>query len=103
MYIMQISKHNAEVCPTYNAQNRGSTVALLKNFDSLLAKHDIKLAGMWNDHPGHTVYNIFEAPSMDAFMAFSMEPDMVSWLAYNTVETKVVFGREEIKNMFGLK
>jgi hypothetical protein len=103
MYVMQISKHNPEVCPTYNGQTRQSTVDLLKKFDSLLAKHGLKLAGMWNDHPGHVVYNIYDVPNMESFMAFSMEPEMVAWLAYNTVETKVVFGPDEVMHMFGLK
>jgi hypothetical protein len=78
-------------------------VALLQKFEALIAKHGIKLAGMWNDHPGHTVYNIYDAPSLEAFMAFSMEPEMLAWLSYNTVELKVVFGPQEIKTMFNLK
>ncbi|MDW5562908.1 MAG: hypothetical protein SA339_06735 [Methanomassiliicoccus sp.] len=103
MYIMQISKHNAEVCPTYNDRTKPSTVDLLRNFNDLLAKHGMKLAGMWNDHPGHMVYNIYETPNMDAFAAFSMEPEMMAWLSYNTVETKVVYGPDEVMQMFGLK
>jgi len=103
MYIMQISKHNAEVCPTYHEHNRKSTVALLQKFDALLAKYGIKLAGMWNDHPGHMVWNIYETPSLEAFMGLSMEPEMQAWLSYNTVEVKVVFGPQEVKAMFNIK
>ena len=33
---------------------------------------------------------------MDAFMAFAMEPEMMAWLGYYTVETKVVFGKEQV-------
>jgi hypothetical protein len=32
-----------------------------------------------------------------------MEPEMLAWLSYNTVELKVVFGPQEIKTMFNLK
>jgi hypothetical protein len=103
MYLMQISRHNAESCPAYNEHNKKSTVALLQKFEALIAKHGIKSAGMWNDHPGHTVYNIYETPSLEAFMALSMEPEWLAWLAYNTVELKVVFGPQEIKTMFNLK
>lgn len=100
---MQISKHNPEVCPAFNEHTKKSTVVLLQKMDSLLAKHGVKIAGMWNDHPGHLVYNIYEAPNMDSMMAFMMEPEMMSWLAYNTVELKVVLGPQEIKAMFNLK
>lgn len=57
---------------------------------------------MWNNHAGHLRYNIYEALSMDAFMALTMEPEMMAWLGYNTVETKVVFGQEQVMQMFGL-
>jgi len=102
MYVMQISRHAPESCPVFNNKTRGPTVALIQNMESLLANHGVKLAGMWNDHGAHEVYNIYEAPSMEAFRALSMEPEMMAWLGYNTVETKVVLGPEEIKAMFNL-
>lgn len=60
------------------------------------------MLGMWYDHPGHMVYNIYDVPDMQTFMDFSMEPEMMAWLAYNTVETKVVLGPDEVRMMFGL-
>jgi hypothetical protein len=103
MHIMQITRHNAEVCPSFHEQNKQSTVALLQRFPALLEKYGIKIVGIWNDHPGHSVYNIYDIPDMQTFMGLSMEPEMVAWLAYNTGETKVVFGPDEIKMMFGLQ
>ncbi len=100
---MQISKHNPEVCPAIHETYKKSTVALLQKMDSLMAKHGVKIAGMWNDHPGHLVYNIYEAPTMEALMGLMMEPEMMAWLAFNTVELKMVLGPQEIKTMFGIK
>ena len=102
MYVLQISRHAPESCPVYNEQTRGSTVALLQTMESLLAKHGVKMVGMWNDHAAHEVYNIYDTPSMDAFAAAAMEPEMVAWLSYNKVEVKMVLGQEEIKAMFKL-
>lgn len=102
MYVLQISRHAPESCPVYNAKTRESTVALLQNMESLLAKHGVKLVGMWNDHAAHEVYSVYETPSMDAFAAAAMEPEMSAWLSFNTVEVKMVLGPEEIKGMFNL-
>lgn len=102
MYFLQISRHTAESCPAFNEHTKKSTVALLQKMDSLLAKHGVKIAGMWNDHPAHMVYNIYDSPSLEAMMALTMEPEMMAWLAYNTADLEVVLGPQEIKAMFNL-
>jgi hypothetical protein len=102
MYVLQVSKHAPESCPVFNEHTRGPTVALMQKMDSLLAKHGVKPAGMWNDHGAHETYIIHEAPNMETFIALAMEPEMIAWLSFNTVETKVVFGREEVKAMLNL-
>jgi hypothetical protein len=102
MYVMQISAHTPESCPVFNEHTKEVAVVGLQKMEALLAKHGVKLTGMWNDHGAHVVYNIYETPSMDAFMEASMEPEMMDWLSFNTVETKVVFGMQEIKAMMNL-
>jgi len=102
MFIMEISTHTPESCPVFNERTKEVAVAGLQKMDSLLAKHGVKLVGMWNDHGAHVVYNIYDAPGMEAYMAFSMEPEMVAFLGFTTTETKVVFGPEEIKSMMNL-
>ncbi len=87
---MQKSKHTPESCPTVNATNKKVMVAQLKKMDSLLAKHGIKLVGSWAESPMHLLYNFYETPNMEAIFKFSMEPEMVAWLGFNTVETKEV-------------
>ncbi len=97
MYIMQISTHAPEHCPVFNKETKKTTLALMPQMDSLLAKHGIKNLGMWTDHAGHTLYNIFETPSLDAYWAFFSEPAMATWLSFLRVENKVVLGPEEQK------
>ena len=103
MYIMEIMRHAPESCPVFNEHTKKVAVAGLQKMDSLLAKHGVKMVGMWNDHGAHVVYNIYDTPSMEAFMALSMEPEMIAFLGFSTVETTVVFGPEEIKTMMDLE
>ena len=97
MYIMQISKHSPESCPGFNQNVKKQIVALMQQMDSLLAKHKVKLAGMWTDHAGHETYVIYEAPSMDTVLPLFNEPAMMARLAHDTVNIKVVVGPEETK------
>jgi len=42
-----------------------------------------------------TIDRVYEAPSSDALQKFSMEPEIVKWMAWNTSETKLATGLEE--------
>jgi hypothetical protein len=55
-----------ETCPTYNEHTRKNTIDILQNMESMLKKHGVKLAGMWNDHPGH-MSTTSMAPNMESF------------------------------------
>jgi uncharacterized protein with GYD domain len=101
-YIMQISRHSPESCPLFNEQTRRPTVTLLQRFEELLAKHGVKKINSFTDYPGHTIFNIYEAPNMEAFMGFSMEPEMMAWLGYHRVETKIVMDMDQVRGMFGI-
>jgi len=103
MYVMQISKHSPESCPTVNESTVKVTVDLIKNLDSLAAKHGMKLVGSWTDHPMHMIYNIYETPNMEAFFSYCEEPECIAWLGYNTVETKVVQSLQDVKEMFNIE
>lgn len=103
MYVMQISKHSPESCPTVAKSTVKVTEDLIKNLDSLTAKHGIKLVGSWTDHPMHVIYNIYETPNMEAFFNYSEEPECMAWLGYNTVETKVVQSLQDVKDLLNIK
>jgi hypothetical protein len=38
---------------------------------------------------------VYEAPSSDALQEFSMEPEIVKWMAWNTSEIKLAMSLEE--------
>jgi hypothetical protein len=97
MYVMQISAHRPDDCPAFNKESKKAMMAVMQQVDSLLPKYGIKLAGMWTDLGAHTIYNIYEAPGLDAYWAFLNEPDLMIWLSFNKVENKVLVGAEEVK------
>ena len=86
-----------------NENNRKVTITQLENMDSLTAKHGIKLLCSWVDYPMHVVYNIYETPNMEAFINLNMEPEMMAWLGFNLVETKVVQSRQDARAMLNIK
>ena len=90
MLVMQISKHSPENCPAFEAKFRAVAVNGLEKLESLAAKHKVKVVGFWVDHPGHAVYAVYDAPSMDDLMGFWMEPVMQATMAFQTSETKTL-------------
>ncbi len=97
MYVMQISTHCPDNCPAFNKETKTVMMAVMQQTDSLLAKHGIKLLGSWTDLGAHTIYNVYEAPSPDAYWALLDEPELFGWLSFNKVENRVVVGREEVQ------
>lgn len=87
----------------FNEQAKKSMMSIMQNQDAVLAKHGIKMLGSWVDYPAHEIHNVYEAPSMEAFMAMGQEPIFIAWLAFNTVETKVVIGPQQVKALLAMK
>jgi L-rhamnose mutarotase len=85
-----ISRHAPESCWMFNEKTRQIHVNLLNKLESLLKKYNIKLLGAWFVLPEHTLYEVFDAPSLDVFQKMSMEPEIVQWSAFNTMEIKMV-------------
>jgi hypothetical protein len=95
---MSISKHAPENCPVFSEKHRKSTIELMNKVDSLTKKHGIKMLGSWTDFPQHTVYMVFEG-SFDAAQKLMMDPDMMGFLSWNTMESKTVLTNEEVLAM----
>jgi len=95
MFFMQIIKHAPETCPVYEPKYRKHAIDFCENVESIAAKHGVKLVGAWNDHPGHILWLVYEAPGMDAIMGLMMEPLLTAGFAFNTVEFKPVFTLKE--------
>lgn len=67
--------------------------------DPLMKKHGIKIVGAWTSMPDHLTVMVCEAPNMEAFMKFSMEPEAMMWASYNDSEIRVVMTLEESMKM----
>ena len=93
-----ISKHAPENCPAFSPKHRKSTLELLEKMDALAKKHGIKMLGSWTDFPEHIIYWVIEG-SFDAMMKLQMEPLMMEWLSFNSMETKVLLKNAEVLEM----
>ncbi len=65
----------------------------------LMAKHGIKLVGGWASVFEHLYVVVYDAPSMEAFLAFSMEPEIMSLNQYNDNEVLPVMTLEEVMKL----
>lgn len=90
-----ISRHSPENCPMNNEKMRTLTLELPDKLVDLEKRHGIKRVGVWTVIPEHLLVWVYEAPSSEALQEFSMEPDMVKWMAWNTSEIKLAMSLEE--------
>ena len=90
-----ISRHSPENCPINNEKMKKMTLELPDKLGQMETKHGIKRVGVWTVIPEHLLVWVYEAPSSEALQAFSMEPEMVRWMAWNTSEIKLAMSLEE--------
>ena len=95
MLFLQIAKHTAESCPMHNEKVKKLAEDLMNKMGQLTKKHGIKVIGSWASIPDHSMVAVYDAPTMEAMMKFSMEPEVMAWMGYNTTETKPVMTLEE--------
>jgi hypothetical protein len=75
MNVMQVTTHPAELCPTHESKYRDLTINWYEKIEGIAAKFGVKFVGSYDDHPAHTVYVLYDTPSMDNFMAMMMDPE----------------------------
>jgi len=85
-----ISRHAPESCWMFHPKLKQIHLNLLDKLESLLKKYQITLLGCWFDLPGHALYEVYDAPSLETFQKMSMEPEIVQWSSFNTMEIKLV-------------
>jgi uncharacterized protein with GYD domain len=91
--------HHSENCPMFNEKARKVFMAYISKRDGLLKKHGVKMIGSWTVIGEHLAVWIFEAPSSDAFGKFLMEPELMAWNAFETMEVKMAISSEEVMKM----
>ena len=96
---LMISRHSPENCDMYNEKARKVTLELMGKIEGLLKKHGVKMVGGWIVPTEHLMFGVFEAPSLEAFQNFGMEPEIAAMNAYNTAEIKIAMSLEEAMAM----
>lgn len=96
-----ISRHSPENCPLNNEKMKQLTLELPEILGALENKHGIKRIGVWTVIPEHLTVWVYEAPSSESLQQFSMEPDMVKWMSWNTSEIKLSMSLEESIKFLG--
>lgn len=94
-----IHRHSPENCSMFNNEARKIHLDLVEKLEAILKKHGIKMLGSWFALSEHTIYDVYDAPSLEAFEKMAHEPEIVKWSAYNTVEIKLVTPHEEAWEM----
>jgi hypothetical protein len=94
-----ISRHNPESCWMFNEKNRKIHIDLFNQLDALLEKYHITMIGCWFDIPAHTLYEVYDAPSLEAFQKMGMEPAIAGWSSFNTMDIRMVTPLKDIRGM----
>ena len=71
----------------------------MDKMDELSKKHAVKMVGPWFVPTEHLGFTVYEAPSLETFQKFLMEPEIRAMSAYYTYEIKIAYTTEESKAM----
>jgi hypothetical protein len=96
--IMTIMKHYPKDCPALSESAKKLTLEFGSKSGELYKKHGIKRVAGWVSctPPEHIAVTIFDAPTIEAFVQFQMEPVVAKWLAaQDKVEYKIAMTTEE--------
>ncbi|MCL2641918.1 MAG: hypothetical protein FWD52_00145 [Candidatus Bathyarchaeota archaeon] len=93
-------RHSPESCPLGNPKNLDLMIQWLETLENLTAKYDIKVVGVWTDRAGHTSYAIFDAPNMEAFTQFEIDPKNIPIITLNDIEKRVITSIKETLAFF---
>jgi hypothetical protein len=96
---MRISKHSPDNCPGFVARYKDIFLTAMEKHEQLAEKHKVKIIGVWVDSPGHTVYSIYDTPTMEDLMAYTMEPEIMAAMSFQTTEMKSLTPAKDVAAM----
>lgn len=79
----------------HNEKVRKISIDCYNKLDKLMKKYGIKIVGSWTSMPDHTNISVYDAPSIEALLKLSMEPEIMAWMGYNDTETKPIMTLED--------
>jgi len=94
-----ISRHSPENCPMFNEKARKVIMEAMDKMDGLMKKYGVKRLGSWGVHTEHLSFEVYEAPSLDAFWKLGMEPVILALSEFETYEIKLATSLEEAAQM----
>jgi hypothetical protein len=94
-----ISRHSPQNCPMFNEKARKAIMEYMSKIDGLTKKHGVKRLGSWSVHTEHLSFEVYEAPSFDAFWKLGMEPAILAVSEFETYEIKAATSFEEAAQM----
>jgi len=100
MIILQTMRHQPESCPLGNPKNLDIMIQWLENIEPLAAKYGIKVIGAWADRAGHTIYAIFETPTVKTFSKFEIDPQNIPIITLNYIEKNIVITAKDLLPFF---
>ena len=92
---LQIARHTAESCPMHNEKTKKIFSDFMSKMGPLTKKHGIKVVGSWASMPEHLTVTVLDVPNPEAMIKFSMEPEVMEWVSYQTTENRPVMSMEE--------
>lgn len=95
MLFLMISKHSAESCPFNNEKVKKITAAAMAKSEQINKKYGVKTVGAWGSMPGHLMVMVYDAPSLEALMKVTMEPEIMNMMLYSTTEIHPAMTFEE--------
>jgi hypothetical protein len=100
MHILQIISHSPESCPLGNPKNLELKLQWLENLEKNAAKHGIMVVGVWTDRSGHCSWAVYEAPNMEAFSKFELEPQNLARVTFSHIDSKLVTPAKDTLGFF---
>jgi hypothetical protein len=94
-----MQRHAAEVCAFHNEKSAKIMMDWLKKAGEFEAKHGVKIVAAANVIEEHLSVLVFEAPTFEAFQAYSKEPENLAMSAWATIEIKAAMTNEEVTKM----
>jgi len=87
--LLFISRHSPENCPMYNEKVRKVVLERADKWEGLAKRYGIKRIGIWLVPSEHLRVGVVEAPSLEIFQKFRMDPEIARSGSYETAEIKI--------------
>jgi hypothetical protein len=84
------------VCAFHDQKSVKIMMDWMKKAGELEVKHGVKVVAPANVIQEHLSVQVFEAPTFEAFQAYSKEPEIMAMMNWATIEIKPAMTNEEV-------